>query len=289
MSKKTICVQSPARISTKRGRLVIETDKGRAEPPLEDIWVLIVESHMCQVTTAALSALAGAGIGTMTCGKNHMPNGLLLPIGAHSRHAAIVEHQLLMSKPLKKRLWQKIVKTKIENQASALDLLGLDGGDKLRQIAGKVLSGDPDNREGVAASCYFKQLIEDGTRRDSGMTAALDYGYAVLRAGIGREAVAGGWLVSRGIHHCSDLNAFNLVDDLIEPFRPVVDMIACGLPTGELTSEGKADLAAVFEEKVVVDGAECTVQSAISAVLDGFRRAALADDASLMPLPRLAC
>lgn len=287
MPKRTICIQSSARISVEKGSLIVKLDRSTARIPLEDIWVLIVESHNVQITSHALAEITDAGIGTMICGRNHMPNGLLLPLGAHSRHAAIVEDQLLMSKPLKKRLWQRIVQTKISNQAAALDLLGLEGADRLYEIARHVLSGDTDNREAVAASLYFDRLIEDGTRRSSGIAAALDYGYAVVRAGIARTAVSGGWLVSRGIHHCNDLNAFNLVDDFIEPFRPVADLIAYKAAPfgGDLEHETKKALCEVFEYEVMLDGQVCCVQSAITAMFASFRQAVLEDDASLLLLP----
>ena len=103
MAKRTICIQNPASISVKNESLAISQNGDlRGLIPLEDIWVLIIESHQVQVTAAALSRLVDAGIGVMLCGDDHMPNGLLLPIGAHSRHAAIVEDQLAISKPLKK-------------------------------------------------------------------------------------------------------------------------------------------------------------------------------------------
>ncbi len=286
MPKRTVCIQNPAALSVRNDALVIT--QGcivQARIPLEDIWVLIIESHRAQITTAALSKMVDEGIGVMFCGDDHMPNGLLLPIGAHSRHAAIVDDQLAISKPLQKRLWQQIVKAKISNQAKVLELLGQDAA-YLREAAKAVQSGDATNRESVAASWYFRRLIPSGTRRRGPLTPALDYGYAVLRAGIGRCAVSGGWLVSRGIHHCNNLNAFNLVDDLIEPFRPIIDLLVLveGLD-GELTSENKVKLASVFEYQVATTAGTMTVQSAIELELDSLKAAILGGDASLLQLP----
>lgn len=224
MAKRTICIQSASKLSVKSSQLYISSSKGSCSIPLEDVWVVILETHQAQVSTAALSELVDAGIGVMLCGLNHMPNGLLLPLGAHSRHAAIVEDQLAISKPLAKRLWQQIVRVKILNQAAVLDEIG-ESSERVVQFAANVLSGDTTNRESAAAAAYFKLLIKEGNRRQGPYEAPLDYGYAILRAGIAREAVSGGWLVSRGIHHHNNLNAFNLVDDLIEPFRPVVDLM----------------------------------------------------------------
>lgn len=285
MPKRTICIHSPAKLSIKNDSLVVAQNHGVASIPLEDIWVVIIETHQAQITTRALSDLTDAGIGVMTCGRDHMPNGLLLPLGAHSRHAAIVEDQLLISRPLKKRLWQRIVKAKIVNQAMALQITGKDPA-PVRKYASEVLSGDSSNRESVAASAYFKTILPCGTRRSGPYAAAFDYGYAVLRAGVARTAVAGGWLVSRGIFHSNELNAFNLVDDLIEPFRPIVDIdvIMSDMREG-LTEESKRTLSRVFERVVVCEGKSVTVQTAIERVFDTLRVAVLEKDASRLMLP----
>lgn len=255
--------------------------------PLEEIWVVIVESHQTTLTTACMSALNDAGIGLMICGKDHMPNGLLLPLGAHSRHAAIVEDQLAMSKPLTKQLWKRIVQAKILNQAAVLAELGLPN-DQLLECAASVRSGDVDNREGVAAAAYFKVLLEDGGRRGSQRSSALDYGYGVLRAGIGRAAVGGGWLVSRGIHHHSVYNAFNLVDDLIEPYRPLVDLIVMSYDVLEpLSPQDKALLATVFEHVMRIDGKLCSCEQCIEVMFSSLRTAVLEGDAERLVLPTL--
>lgn len=286
MPKRTICIQNPASLCVRSGSLVVsQQGEVRARVPLEDIWVVILETHQAQVTTAALSCLVDEGIGVMLCGNDHMPNGLLLPLGAHSRHAAIVDDQLAISKPLKKRLWQRIVCSKIRNQASVLNLLGHDG-TPLLKMEREVFSGDTTNRESVAAGAYFRKLLPRGGRRRGPYTPALDYGYTVLRAGVGRAAVSGGWLVSRGIHHSNDQNAFNLVDDLIEPFRPVVDLLVMTEDLGgELTSAVRGRLASVFELAVSVSGRELSVQSAIEEELASLRASVCETDAGLLRLP----
>lgn len=288
MPKRTICIQNPAKLSVKNRSLVIQQEQFEAAIPLEDIWVVILETHRAQVTARALSEIVDAGIGVMTCGHDHMPNGLLLPIGAHSRHAAIVEDQLLISRPLKKRLWQRIVIAKISNQANVLNMLGKDAS-ALKKCVSEVLSGDTSSRESVAAGIYFKALLPSGSRREGPYAAALDYGYSILRAGIARAAVAGGWLVSRGIHHANNLNAFNLVDDLIEPFRPVVDLIVVEKDLkGELDARSKGDIARVFEYNVTCGNKRMSVQTAIERELETLRDAVLEKDADRLLLPTVS-
>lgn len=287
MARRTILIQSKAHLSISSGLLSIKVEGNAVRVPLEEIWVVIVESLQTTLTTACLSQLNDAGIGVMICGGDHMPNGLLLPLGAHSRHAAIVEDQLAMTKPQKKQLWRRIVRAKIGNQAAVLEELGLPS-EALRGLAAAVRSGDADNREGVAAAAYFDALLSDGTRRRSVRSAALDYGYGVLRAGVGRAAVAGGWLVSRGIHHHSVYNAFNLVDDLIEPFRPLVDLMVLSYDIADpLEPKDKALLARVFEHVMEIDGKRCSCEQCIEVMLSSLRTAVLEKDTDRMLLPVL--
>lgn len=287
MARRTVLIQSKVHMSVREGLLNIRTDEKSTRIPLEEIWVVIIESHRTTVTAACLSKLNSAGIGVMICGQDHMPNGLLLPLGAHSRHAAIVEDQLAMSKPLQKQLWKRVVQAKIRNQAAVLREFGLPS-DEVEACSRSVLSGDTNNREGVAASAYFRELLTDGTRRRSMWSAGLDYGYGVLRAGIGRAAVGGGWLVSRGIHHRSIYNAFNLVNDLIEPFRPLVDLMVLSYGLSDpLQPTDKLLLARVFEHTMIVDDKRCGCEQCIEKMLFSLRTAVLEKDPTKLLLPVL--
>lgn len=287
MAQRTIFIQHKARLCIKNGLLLIQLEDRGVTIPLEDIWVVIIESHLVTLTVACMSRLNDAGIGVMICGRDHMPNGLMLPLGAHSRHARIVEDQLAMSLPFKKQIWKRLVQAKILNQASVLSEMGLSPS-PLPVFAKNVLSGDSDNREGAAAAAYFKALIPEGTRRDSIQSSALDYGYSVLRAGIGRSAVGGGWLVSQGVHHHSIYNAFNLIDDLIEPYRPLVDLIV--MENGIADPLGKTDkalLSHVFEFVLTIDGKRCSCQHCIETMLSSLRSAVLDKDPKKLLLPEL--
>ncbi len=162
--RRTVSIRNKAYLHTEHKSLVIERDDGMdRRVPLDDICVLVIDDQRVTLSARLLADMADAGIGVLTCGSNHMPNGMALPLGAHSRYAGQVEQQLSMSKPLVKQLWQKIVKRKIENQAAVLRLVGLDDSE-LMAYARDVRSGDSTNREAVAAARYFDALIEEDTR-----------------------------------------------------------------------------------------------------------------------------
>ena len=195
--------------------------------PIEDISALMLESRRATLSAAALSALAQNGTAVFVCDEKHLPCGVLLPYAQHSRQLTVAHAQQTLTLPAKKRLWQQLVIAKIENQAECLALCGkTQEAAFLHSRARAVTSGDKDNLEASAAAFYFPALFGTGFTRsaDDGRNAALNYGYAILRGYAARCAAVYGLLPWEGLHHCSQLNQYNLADDLMEPFRPVVDL-----------------------------------------------------------------
>lgn len=227
MAFRNIIVESPAVISLRREQLIIQTDSDHSVA-IEDISALLLENRQTTITTAALSRLGQRGCAVFTCDERHLPCAVLMPFQQHSRGLPIVRMQMGITEPMKKRLWQSLVKAKVKNQSLCLRLAGCASeADVLCAMAERVRSGDSENVEAAAAQFYFPVLFGDGFTRgaENGINAGLNYGYAVLRGCIARHLAVYGFLPSLGLHHRSTLNAFNLADDLIEPFRPVVDLL----------------------------------------------------------------
>ena len=225
MEYRNIFLANPARLSVQREQLVIEQAE-KITVPLEDISSVLIESPQVSLTAYAAAAMANHGITVFLCDEKHLPSGQILPINQYCRQRKMLMAQYEMGKPLQKQLWQQIVSQKIWNQSECLRLTKKMGWEDLRQMAGKVLSNDSDNREAVAAACYFPALFGVGFSRgsDDPRNAALNYGYAILRGAIARNLVVHGLEPCIGLHHRSELNNFNLADDLIEPFRPIVEL-----------------------------------------------------------------
>lgn len=151
---------------------------------------------------------------------------MLLAIDGNYQQAKRFDAQIAANAPLTKRLWAEIVKVKLQQQASCLDAVGADGL-QLMQLARKVRAGDPDNYEAQGARRYWGQLFGEDFRREQngdGINAMLNYGYTVLRATTARAVVAAGLHPTLGLHHSNEGNPMRLVDDLMEPFRPVIDL-----------------------------------------------------------------
>ena len=221
-------LSQPSRLSVAQGQLVVAQDGGDVRLALEDIAWIVLDSPRATLTAALLSACMAKGIAVIVTDETHTPSGLALPFGRHHRQGDVARIQAAAGKPLKKRLWQALVQAKILNQAAALDALSRGGAALLREMAGRVGSGDPGNVEAQAARYYWGQLWTGFKRSDEGdrRNMLLNYGYAVVRSGVARALVASGLIPAFGLHHASVSNAFNLADDLFEPFRPFVDVLA---------------------------------------------------------------
>ncbi len=236
MIKKTIYFSNRCVLSCRLDQLRIrrfDPYSGEEEEfsrPIEDIGVIIVESEQVSLTSALITRLMENNVALIFCDHKHMPSGLLLPLEGNTLQSERFSSQINSSLPLKKQLWQQTVSMKIRNQAIVLNkTCGCEVGNML-SWANNVKSGDSDNLEGRAAAYYWKNIFPEypDFRRDpdeDGVNALLNYGYAILRAIVARSLVGSGLLPTLGIHHCNRYNAYCLADDIMEPFRPYVDMM----------------------------------------------------------------
>lgn len=213
-----------------RGFLVVQDTDGErkelAQVPLDDIAAVIANAHGLSYTNNLLVSLAQRGAPFVLCGTNHSPIGMLLPIEGNFEQSRRIEAQIAASLPVHKRMWAAIVRSKLEQQGAALEATGAPAM-PLLALAAKVRSGDPQNLEAQGARRYWTLLFGDAFRRDqnaAGVNALLNYGYTVLRAAAARAVIAAGLHPSIGLFHSHDNNAMRLVDDLMEPFRPVMDL-----------------------------------------------------------------
>lgn len=199
---------------------------------LDDIHAVIVHARGTTWSANLVAALAERGAPIVFCASNHSPVAVTLPIEGHHAQNARFRAQWDASKPLTKQLWRRIVAAKIEMQGSLLSARGLSGADGLASMARRVKSGDTDNLEAQAARRYWPLLMGPDFRRDRnamGANALLNYGYAIMRATVARAIVASGLHPTIGINHANRGNAFALADDLVEPFRPLVDALVVSM------------------------------------------------------------
>lgn len=213
-----------------RGFLVVQDTEGErkelGQVPLDDVAAVIANAHGLSYTNNLLVALVERCAPFVLCAANHNAVGMVLPIEGNFQQAKRFDAQIVANQPLIKRLWAEIVKSKLQQQAAVLEATGAPF-IPLSALVRKVRAGDPDNFEAQGARRYWGLLFGEGFRRDQqgvGLNAMLNYGYTVLRAATARAVVAAGLHPTIGLHHSNEGNAMRLVDDLMEPFRPMIDL-----------------------------------------------------------------
>lgn len=275
MAFRNVYVQNDVHIKIKNEQLFVQTPEGEHTIPLEDINSICIESQRTSITTYALKKFIEHDIVVYICDEKHLPTGILVGTNNYSRQLKNIRLQFNVSKPLNKRIWQDIVTIKVLNQAKVLKLLEINGADKIEQMTKGINSGDSKNVEAKAASLYFKLLFGSQFNRniDCIENAALNYGYAIVRGMIARTLIMYGFEPALGIFHHNQLNNFNLADDLIECFRPVVDLYVLtnvDFRNKYLNSEEKQKIYNLINSLVLIDGKKFNIQGAIEYMVKSY-------------------
>lgn len=292
---RTILVTKPCRLSVKNLQFVYEPhDEESIKVPLEDITVIVLESNQATITTALLSQIAEKNITLFTCDSYHIPNGCFTPFHQHSRLSQISHIQKDAKLPLKKQIWQKIITQKIINQSKLLKYFDVNNM-QLEVLKDKVKSGDSENLEALAARRYWQLLFKDFLRDQKALgprNVALNYGYAIIRGAVARSLVSYGLLPTFGVFHNSELNAYNLADDMIEPLRPMVDMVVKKLEQEDeldanLGVSVKSALINVLNMQMKLNNENVTLLHVCDVMAHSFVKSLKLNDANYLKLPTL--
>ena len=125
-------------------------------------------------------------------------------------------------------------------------------------LSKEVKSGDTNNTESRAAVIYWKHIFNQKFLRDrdcADNNLLLNYGYAILRAMTARAICSVGLHPTLGINHHNRYNPYCLADDLMEPYRYIVDRKVAALnpenlAVSALTRELRAELISCLLAKV---------------------------------------
>jgi CRISPR-associated protein Cas1 len=266
MVKRTLYFGSPAYLSTRLEQLIIDspgTDNPHKSIPIEDIGVLILDNNQITITQPLLNKLLENNVAVITCNASHHPLGMFYVLESNTLQSLKFKYQLEASLPLKKQLWQQVVKAKIHNQARVLASQRV-ACKYLDNIVAKVKSGDTQNCEAKAATYYWQHIFPDFLafkryREGAPPNNLLNYGYSLVRAITARAIVASGLMPTLGIFHRSQYNAFCLADDMMEPYRPYVDLVVCQIVRQngmylDMTPEMKKQLLSIPSLDVTING-----------------------------------
>ena len=291
MSWRSVIITQPTKLSVKNRQLKITQDE-EWSIPMEDISSIVLETPQINISSKVMSLIAENKIVMYSCDDKHIPNGIFIPFVPHSRQLKTLKNQLECSESFNKRCWQKIVIKKILNQARVLKLTEKNlMCEHLENIAKKVNSGDTTNMEAIAAKGYFSTLYGKGFNRnyDNIYNAALNYGYSIIRGAIARTIESYGYMPSIGIHHKSELNNYNLADDFIEPFRPIVDLWVKLNINEEIEFDKyvRANLVNLLNVNVRIQGKLQSVNNAINIMIGSYTTAINQKDYKKLELPEV--
>ncbi len=279
-------------LSAHRGFLIVSEERievGRI--PLDDVAAVIVHAHGVTWSTNLVVALAERGALMVLCGSNHAPVAVCMPLDGHHGQNGRMRAQYQAGRPLTKQIWRDIVVAKIRWQAAALETRG-HRAEAFDFLARSVQSGDKGNVEAQAARRYWPLLMGQDFRRDRtapGVNGLLNYGYTVLRSLVARAVVAAGLHPSIGVHHANRGNAFALADDLIEPFRPLVDLLAVAMAErgiDDVTPEAKRAFAGLIALDLPGEEGVTTVTTATNRLAQSIVRCFETGRAAELVLPK---
>lgn len=296
MTWRSILISKGGKLSLHQNQMLIQQNGNEFTVPLEDIAIVVVESRETVITVPLLSAFGLHGVTLLTCDEQFLPCGQWLPFNQYHRHLKNLKLQLEASVPQKKQLWQVIVQQKIRNQAKVLEIYQFKAAsERLFKMAELVKSGDKDNLEAQSAVIYFQVLFGKGFKRtedENLVNSALNYGYTVMRSAVARAVVLYGWLPQLGLFHHNELNAFNLADDFIEPFRPLVDLLVVELSHQgklgiNLSPSLKQELIKVLNYQLLFKQEKVNALTAIDRTISSFQSALISKNPSLLKLPEI--
>ena len=280
MIKRVLCFENPARLSLKLEQIVIELQDVTRTVPIEDVGVVILDHKQITITHALIDALLANNCAIVTSNDKHLPVGLMLPLDGHNLQSERFREQIEASEPLKKQLWQQTVTAKILGQAHVLGTQHIEHGNMMAW-AKIVRSGDTDNMEARAAAYYWRTVFKNDEfiRDPQGFPPnnLLNYGYSIVRAMMARALVGAGLLTTLGIHHHSRYDAYCLADDIMEPYRPFVDMKVLemwqqGGITSDISSEQKRELLGITTMDVNISGHRSPMMLAIQTTAQSVQK-----------------
>ena len=298
MVKRTIYFSNPAYLKTNLEQLSVELaeTKEKKTIPIEDIGLVILDHPQITITHGLISKLLENNAAIITCNDKHHPTGLMLNLDGHSLQSKYFKHQLAAKEPLKKQLWQHTIKAKIRNQSRVLENQSKNDS-YLRELISKVKSGDSSNMEAKAAAFYWKSVFMElggqfsRSPEGDGPNHLLNYGYTILRAMVARSLVGSGLLPTIGIFHRNQYNAYCLADDIMEPYRPYIDVLVYDICVQygkdvELLPEIKKLLLSIPTIDVEIDGKKSPLMVAVQRTTASLARSFESEEMELL-LPKL--
>lgn len=291
---RTVIIHTGERIDKKDNWLVLHRNEEEYRVPLEDVYCVVIDSQQMLLSTAILTALTRQGAHILLCDASHFPVTAIYSQNGYYHPLTILRRQLFMDEDLKDVFWRDIVRAKLINQARVLELAGVNSERirRLRDLAEEVEPGDGGNREGIGAKWFFRSLYGANFIRmaDDGINAALNYGYTIIRSAMVKTLCAYGYNTVCGLHHISESNPFNLADDMMEPWRPIVDFWVDKHHeelVETLSKEQRTELIGLVNKVVLFQDKKMRLRNAMDRYISSFTAAVEKGKPSLLCFPTI--
>lgn len=265
MSWRVVVVSSRAKLDYKMDYLVVRNEIETKRIHLSEISVLVIESTAVSLTAYLLCELTKRKINIIFCDDKRLPLSSVVPFyGSHDTSLKF-RSQIGWDKEIKRFVWAEIVRAKIRGQYCVLEKYDKEGRDLLEGYLSQIEPGDDTNREGHAAKVYFNALFGNDFSRslDNTINAALNYGYSIFLSIVAREITACGYCTQLGIFHDNMFNQYNLASDLMEPFRPFVDITAVETDLSKFEHDEKMEFVKLLNKEIKIDGRNNVMTNAI--------------------------
>ena len=297
MGWKIVHLTTPCKIKVKSFNLLLLFYKTQEEKILviKDINFILFDNNQFSITAQAIELLASQNIATLFIDKSFHPSAILLPYYRHSTITEIAHHQISISSEFRDKIWQEIIKAKIYNQSKVLEFFNIDKFQNLLNLRDRVALYDTYNHEAQSARVYWGVIFDKFKRdndRDDIINSMLNYIYAIVRALIARNVSASGMLPIFGIWHNNRYNSFNLVDDLIEVFRPICDMFVKILYHQKYSNYHILDInikrdlvSSLIYNSITINNIDTTLPKAIDIFVSSFKKSMIKSDTSIMVYP----
>lgn len=283
MTWRTVVIQNRCKLSYKNGYMLIRNQDFKMMH-LSEINTLIIDSTAVSITSYLLAELLQRKVKVIFCDEKRNPLGEVIPYYGSHDSSKKIHKQLEWDKDYTRMVWTEIIIEKIENQALLLKYYGFDTYQLLIKYLEEIELFDATNREGHAAKVYFNSMFGLNFNREdiNDINAMLNYGYAILLSQFNKEIVANGYLTQLGIKHSNYFNKFNLSCDLMEPFRPLVDMIVKENYGKVFDGTMKLELLNVLNKKVKIKQRSQFVSNAIGIYVKSVFQAIEKRDLSML-------
>ena len=276
MSWRVLFIENSDYLNLYLDNLKISKGIDETTIPLSDINSIIIDNNNLVISSALISKCMEYNINVVLCDSFHLPSAIIFPYSGNYKASKQLKKQLDWEDDTKNILWKIIVKKKITNQKQILEKnkLSKNAIEILNNYRDNVEEADLTNREGLAAKIYFKELFgKDFIRgNDDPVNAALNYGYSILRSQICRVLVSRGLNPHFGIFHRSETNSFNLADDFIEPFRPIVDSFVFDNITKETVFNREIRISIIehLTKKIIIDNKIHSITNSTVLMIDSI-------------------